>query len=67
MLKKYFHSRKWNSEAFQHIYVTAKLKKRVQFPSGGATEVKTDQNKEFLECMHTKVSVNGRKSLKIQS
>lgn len=35
LLTKYFHSRNWNSGAFQHIYVTVKLNKElVQFPSG---------------------------------
>ena len=68
LLTKYFHSRNWNNGSFQHIYVTAKLnKEQVKFPSGRATEVKTDQNKEFSECMHTKVSVNRIKTLKNQS
>lgn len=68
LLTKYFHSRNWNNGSFQHIYVTAKLnKEQVKFPSGRATEVKTDQNKEFSECMRTKVSVNRIKTLKNQS
>lgn len=65
LLTKYFHSRNWNNGSFQHIYVTAKLnKEQVQFPSGRATEVKTDQNKEFSACMHTKVPVNRKKPWK---
>lgn len=65
LLTKYFHSRNWNNGSFQYIYVTAKLnKEQVQFPSGRATEVKTDQNKEFSACMHTKVPVNRKKPWK---
>lgn len=67
LLTKYFHSRNWNSGAFQHIYVTAKLNKEwVQFPSGRATEVKTDQNKVFQNVCSIKVSVHRRKALKNQ-